>query len=133
LIDVARKYQARYLLLGHRLEDRYDEAQVDLGGNGSWFLYDLSKIPNRAFAGITEAVGRRPAVSNTSFDVERWLLEQHGIRAEPQMQKYVLKRLQQAGSSLATPFHVMGGNARTGAAVRMLIDPASLPASQINP
>jgi len=58
-------------------------------------------------------------------DVQKRLLDFYGIRVEPEMGRYVLRRLQQAGGALRE-LPVIGGNARTGVPVRMMIDPAAL-------
>jgi hypothetical protein len=41
--DAARRYGARYVLVGHRLPDDWEPRRIDLDGNTSWFLYDLSR------------------------------------------------------------------------------------------
>jgi hypothetical protein len=61
-------------------------------------------------------------------DVQKRLLEYYGIRVEPEMGRYVLRRLAQAGSALRE-LPVIGGNARTGVPVRLLIDPSRLGSS----
>jgi hypothetical protein len=55
------------------------------------------------------------------------MLESYGIRVEPQMSEYVLRRLKQAGDALSgASFHVIGGDARTGMPIRKMIDSANL-------
>ena len=56
-------------------------------------------------------------------DVQRRILDAYGICVEPEMVRYVLRRLEQAGGALRE-LPVIGGNARTGAPVRMVIDPS---------
>jgi len=58
-------------------------------------------------------------------DLQQRILDAYGIRVEPEMVRYVLRRLSQAGSPLRE-LPVIGGNARTGMPVRMLIDPSNL-------
>jgi hypothetical protein len=58
-------------------------------------------------------------------DLQRRVLEAYGIRIEPEMTKYALRRLEQAGSALRE-LPLIGGNAKTGAPVRAVIDPAVL-------
>ncbi len=58
-------------------------------------------------------------------ELRQQLLHQYGIRVEPQMGEYVLRRLQQAGAALRE-LPIIGGEARTGAPVRLVIDPAAL-------
>jgi hypothetical protein len=43
LQDVARRYGARYILVGHRFPPPWEARRVDLGASPSWFLYDLSR------------------------------------------------------------------------------------------
>jgi hypothetical protein len=61
-------------------------------------------------------------------EVRRRILQRYGIRVEAEMGAYALKKLERAGRALrkATSFHVMGGDARTGVPVRLLIDPTDL-------
>ena len=61
-------------------------------------------------------------------DLQKKMLEAYGIRVEPEMARYALRRLAQAGNALRE-LPVIGGNARTGAPVRAVIDPAALLAS----
>jgi hypothetical protein len=56
-------------------------------------------------------------------DVQKCVLEFYGIRVEPEMARYLLRRLQQAGGA-RRELPVIGGNARTGVPVRLLIDPS---------
>ena len=60
-------------------------------------------------------------------EVRQRMLEAYGIRVEPEMTRYVLKKLQQAGNALRE-LPVIGGEARTGIPVRKLIDPSRLTA-----
>ena len=55
-------------------------------------------------------------------DVEARLLATYGIRVNPEMSTYVARRLQQAGAALRE-LPVIGGEARTGAPRRLMIDP----------
>ncbi len=50
--------------------------------------------------------------------IQRALLSQYGLRIDPAMGEYVAKNL-----SAATPFPVIGGDARTGIPSRINIDP----------
>ena len=56
-------------------------------------------------------------------DVQQRVLDAYGIRVEPEMGRYVIRRLQQAAGALRE-LPVMGGDARTGVPVRRLIDVA---------
>jgi len=56
-------------------------------------------------------------------DLQQRLLDQYGLRVEPAMAQYVLRRLA-AGDAGKVP--VIGGDARTGTPMRTLIDPARL-------
>ena len=58
-------------------------------------------------------------------DLQKRVLQAYGIRVEPEMARYALRRLEQAGSALRE-LPVIGGNAKTGAPVRAVIDPAAL-------
>jgi hypothetical protein len=62
-------------------------------------------------------------------EVRRRLLAQYGIRIENEMSNYVVRRLAQAGDALAQ-FPVMGGDARTGVPLRLLIDSQQLTGSR---
>ncbi len=55
-------------------------------------------------------------------DVRTRLLAQFGIRIEPAMCRYVLRRLQ---ASSIDSFPVMGGDARTGVPIRRVIPAAA--------
>jgi hypothetical protein len=57
-----------------------------------------------------------------AVDLSRAMLERLGIRIEPEMTRYALRQLESGAASFA----VMGGDARTGVPVRLLIDPATL-------
>jgi len=52
-------------------------------------------------------------------EIRRRLIAQFGIRVEPEMSRYVLRRINSGG---AGSIPIMGGDARTGVAVRTLID-----------
>ena len=58
-------------------------------------------------------------------ELRKRMLESYGIRVEPHMSAYVLRRLAQAGSALRE-LPVIGGEARTGTPVRRMIDLAQL-------
>ena len=58
-------------------------------------------------------------------EIRRRVLETYGIRVDPEMSEYVLRRLSQAGSALRE-LPVIGGEARTGMPVRTVIDLARL-------
>ena len=62
--------------------------------------------------------------------VQQRMLEFYGIRVEPEMTRYVLRNLQQAGAALRE-LPVIGGEARTGIPVRKLIDPSRLAAPAV--
>ena len=55
-------------------------------------------------------------------EIEARLLTTYGIRVKPEMSGYVARRLQQAGQALRE-LPVIGGEARTGAPRRLMIDP----------
>jgi hypothetical protein len=57
-------------------------------------------------------------------EVQQRVLDAYGIRVEPEMAKYLLRRLSAGGK-----VGVIGGDARTGMPTRKLIDPAALAAS----
>jgi len=60
-------------------------------------------------------------------DVRKRILEHYGIRVDPEMSAYALRQLQQAGQALRqASFPIMGGDARTGVAVRRMIDANTL-------
>ena len=58
-------------------------------------------------------------------EIRKRMLESYGIRVEPQMSEYVLRRLKQAGDALRE-LPVIGGEARTGMPVRTMVDLAKL-------
>ena len=58
-------------------------------------------------------------------EIRKRMLDAYGIRVEPEMSEYVLRRLHQAGGALRE-LPVIGGEARTGMPVRRTIDPARL-------
>ena len=62
----------------------------------------------------------------TADHLRRLVLDRLGLRIGPEMSEYVLRRLR---SGVLDPIPVMGGNARTGAAVRVFIEPAALTAA----
>jgi hypothetical protein len=39
----ARRYNARYILVGHRFPPAWDGRRIDIGASSSWFLYDLNR------------------------------------------------------------------------------------------
>ena len=53
--------------------------------------------------------------------IRKRMLDAYGIRVEPHMSEYVLRRLRHAGDALRE-LPVIGGEARTGMPVRMTID-----------
>jgi hypothetical protein len=67
--------------------------------------------------------GRRPQVDGEA--IRKRMLDAYGIRVEPHMSEYVLRRLKQAGGALRE-LPVIGGEARTGMPVRMTVDLARL-------
>ena len=60
-------------------------------------------------------------------DLQQRILNAYGVVVEPHMAKYVLRRLEQAGGALRE-LPVIGGNARTGVPMRLLIDPSRVAA-----
>lgn len=58
-------------------------------------------------------------------ELQRRVLERHGIRVEPAMGEYVLRRLSQAGAALRE-LPIIGGDARTGLPIRATIDATAL-------
>jgi hypothetical protein len=54
-------------------------------------------------------------------EVERVLLSRYDIRVGPEMTQYVLRQLQRAGGD-SESFAVMGGEARTGVPIRIMVD-----------
>jgi hypothetical protein len=59
-------------------------------------------------------------------DVQQRLLDSYGIRVEPQMASYVMRRLTEPASAPPRELPVIGGNARTGMPLRISVDPAVL-------
>jgi hypothetical protein len=57
-----------------------------------------------------------------SEQVREFLLTQYGLRVEPEMGKYLAELLANANEPLA----VIGGDARTGAAVRRMVAPGDI-------
>ena len=62
-------------------------------------------------------------------EIRKRILDHYGIRIDPEMSEYVLRRLQEAGNEIGQPIPVMGGDARTGVAIAQTIDPQQLRAS----
>ncbi len=58
-------------------------------------------------------------------ELRKRMLDAYGIRVEPEMSEYVLRRLRQAGNALRE-LPVIGGEARTGRPVRTMVDLARL-------
>jgi len=56
--------------------------------------------------------------------VQQRMLDAYGIRVEPEMGRYVIRRLQQHAGPTRGEVPVIGGDARTGVPVRRLIDVA---------
>jgi hypothetical protein len=62
-----------------------------------------------------------------AIEVQKRILDRYGIRVEPAMSDYVLRKLTQSTTPRkASSFPVMGGDARTGIPVRQLISPHEL-------
>ena len=59
--------------------------------------------------------------------IRQRMLDAYGIRVEPEMSAYVARKLAQAGNALRE-LPVMGGDARTGMPLRLMVDPARLSA-----
>jgi hypothetical protein len=55
--------------------------------------------------------------------VRKRMLDAYGVRVEPHMSEYVIRRMNQ--DALAS-MPIIGGDAKTGVPVRMSIDPAKL-------
>jgi hypothetical protein len=62
-----------------------------------------------------------------AVDLQQRILGAYGIVVELHMAKYVLRRLEQARGALRE-LPVIGGNARTGVPVRVMIDPSQVAA-----
>jgi hypothetical protein len=60
-------------------------------------------------------------------DIEARLLSAYGLRIDPEMSGYVARRLRQAGKAMGE-LAVIGGEARTGAPQRIMIDPKTFQA-----
>jgi hypothetical protein len=58
--------------------------------------------------------------------VRRLLREQLGVRVGPRTGEYVLGRLLDPPDAAHVPIAIMGGDARTGAAIRTFVEPAIL-------
>jgi len=56
-------------------------------------------------------------------DVQQRVLDLYGIRVEPEMGRYIMRKLTSGGTSMLP---VIGGNAKTGMPMRAWIDPAVL-------
>jgi hypothetical protein len=65
------------------------------------------------------------AMAMEEREVEERLLAHYGIRVDRQTSAYVARQLRQAGRALRE-LPVIGGVARNGAPIRMMIDPATL-------
>ncbi len=63
----------------------------------------------------------------TPADVRRLFLDRLGLRLEPEMAAYVLRRMSDAGAAARVP--VIGGDARTGRPVRTHVALAELAAA----
>jgi hypothetical protein len=61
-------------------------------------------------------------------DLQQRILNVYGIVVEPHMARYVLRRLDQARGALHE-LPVIGGNARTGVPLRVMIDPSQIASS----
>ena len=59
-------------------------------------------------------------------NVRKLLREQVGVRIGPDTSAYLLGRLLDPPDGKHTPIAVMGGDARTGAAIRTFVEPAIL-------
>jgi len=60
----------------------------------------------------------------TAAEVQRHFLHHLNLRIGPETAAYVLRRLDANPSASAIP--VIGGNARTGVPVRVLVDPSQI-------
>ena len=60
-----------------------------------------------------------------AIEIQKRILNRYGIRVEPAMSDYVVRKLAQTARPPGKPasFPVMGGDARTGIPVRQLISP----------
>jgi len=56
LFDVAVRYGARYIVIGHELGGQWKSARVGVDGSDSWFLYDLARAP----ADVSRPAGDTP-------------------------------------------------------------------------
>lgn len=59
-------------------------------------------------------------------NVRKLLREQIGVRVGPRTGEYVLGRILDPPDGKHVPIAVMGGDARTGAAIRTFVEPAIL-------
>lgn len=59
-------------------------------------------------------------------NVRKLLREQVGVRIGPHTSQYVVDRFLDAPDGEHAPIAVMGGNARTGAAIRTFVEPTIL-------
>jgi len=63
--------------------------------------------------------------------LQQQLLEHYGMRVQPQMEAYVLRKLNEAAMALSTaPIRVIGGDARTGVPIVRSIDPQKFSVTQ---
>jgi hypothetical protein len=121
LTEAAREYGARYILTRRPLDLPAVHRWKDRSGD-RYFLYDLAHSPGPE--GPVESPkeasdGRRRAMDVQ--EVQRRMLERYGIRVEPEMSAYVLRRLNQAGGALRE-LAVIGGEARTGVPTRTIVN-----------
>ena len=71
---------------------------------------------------VRAPLGRRPPLD--ADEVREMFLDRLGIRLEPEMCRYVLARLAEtapAAGDAGTPIPVIGGDARTGVALRRMV------------
>jgi hypothetical protein len=61
--------------------------------------------------------------------IQTRLLDSYGIRVEPEMCRYIIRQLEQAGRALRE-LPVIGGDARTGVPLRVMVDPGRLLAAR---
>ena len=69
--------------------------------------------------------------SATVAEVQKQFLHSLNLRIGPETAAYVLRRID--ASPAASPFPVMGGNARTGVPVRLLVEPSQIAAGFASP
>lgn len=62
-------------------------------------------------------------------DIQQRILDAYGIRVDAETGSYIARQIDQSGRA-RQKFAVIGGQAKTGEPLRLMIDPAALSAAQ---